>query len=549
MRFGRKVPLLFADLTDVGLVREQNEDALGYFHKERRHVFVVADGMGGEAGGSTASRMAVAAVESVFERLGHIDPPSFLREAVLVANDACLQGQQSTPELGSMGTTLEILVIEGDKYWFAHVGDSRIYKITARSVEALTKDQTLVQRMLDDGLLTEAEAGEHPQRNVLNQVIGRSDSLEPQITEEPFILGRNETFVLCSDGLTDLVSDDEIHWITTSYGPQRACRRLVNLALARGGTDNVTVQVVHKGHPQRAWKKVADDAPIPATFVTDPVPPPTTTTRPNLRGIALLAGAALLLIGTFYVFLTGSGNDFNLWESAEFDLADLDASDPPPTAGGISAQRVSDPEQSGRFTIALDSLSTKSVLLAGYYSQSPAVPPVFKEDMFAVAWMSAASDNDEPKRQGACVPEEHDRLRKRFLKLNRELGDDAYRLSHPIVLLVDEERCSIWLGSGDNREEREFNDRRDSTRVTMTIDRGGAVYDTHEGQNISVEVYLEGLWVCAVERGSSLPVDHILAELRKHFTPDIVRRAVSTSEEGEGEDGQEGDSEVESEDN
>lgn len=260
----RELPLLFSNCTDVGKIREKNEDYLGYFRQGRRHLFVVADGMGGEAGGHQASRTAVGEVEAFFDDNSAMDPVELLRNCVRVANEGCVAIQDVHPEFKGMGTTLELLLVEGDLAWWAHVGDSRIYLIREGQARQLTVDHSRVQQMLEAGLITEEEAAEHPQRHVLSRVVGHSLDLEPDVTDAPFEMQIGDAFLLCSDGLCDLVSDDEMAWVVDRLGPQRACRRLVDIALERGGHDNTTVQVLFKGKAKRSWSKTKTAVTMPS---------------------------------------------------------------------------------------------------------------------------------------------------------------------------------------------------------------------------------------------------------------------------------------------
>jgi protein phosphatase len=258
---GPPVPLLFSNASDTGRVREVNEDSFGYFRSGESHLFALADGMGGETGGRVASTTAVAVARSVFEANPATDPPDLLGQCVAAANRACLERQQEDPGLASMGTTLELLLVRGDRAWWAHVGDSRIYAVREGRARRLTRDHTRVQQMVEDGLMKAEEAADHPQRNVLNRVVGRDADCRPDITAEPLSLSEGDAIVLCSDGLCDLVTDEEIGKTVSRADPERACRQLVRLALGRGAPDNVTLQVVYKGRPRTAWQRLKTLAP------------------------------------------------------------------------------------------------------------------------------------------------------------------------------------------------------------------------------------------------------------------------------------------------
>lgn len=247
-------PIVFGHHSDAGR-RAANEDSFGVFPAGNRYLFVVADGMGGEAGGRVASSIAVDSSRRVFEANAGGLPAEILRECIASASEACIQRQVAEPELASMGSTLELLLVDGQQAWLGHVGDSRIYRVKAGKAERLTRDHTRVQQMLDDGFLTPAEAAEHPQRNVLSRVVGRKDECVPDVTETPLAFAEGDAFVLCSDGLTDVVTDEEIARVVSESHPEKACKWLVELALKKNTADNVTVQVVYRGKPKVSWRR------------------------------------------------------------------------------------------------------------------------------------------------------------------------------------------------------------------------------------------------------------------------------------------------------
>jgi protein phosphatase len=248
------VPLLVGNRTDAGPVREQNEDYLGYFRSGDRHVFMVADGMGGEAGGALASRGAVEAAGEVFSSDPCRSPRDLLNGAMAAANRACRELRETRPELDRLGTTLDLVLVEGGRAWWAHVGDGRIYLLRDREIRQLTDDHTLVERMVREGLLSEDEAAGHPRRHVLERALGPSNQVAPDLAPEPLVLDDGDSLILCTDGLTDVVAPEEIAEAIGRGGPQQACRQLVELVRERGGSDNVTVQVIHRGAAPSAWR-------------------------------------------------------------------------------------------------------------------------------------------------------------------------------------------------------------------------------------------------------------------------------------------------------
>ena len=240
----------YAALTDIGLVRSENQDSYGVYDgwdeaPGKGLLVLVADGMGGEAGGATASRMAVEIVMEHYKSSASDDPSGLLREGFQIAAESIFKETEKDPTLAGMGTTCTALAVVGDLGYLAHIGDSRAYRIRDESIEQLSVDQTWVQEMVNRGHITEAEAKVHPQRNVLTQALGSERAPEPLVRAEPLQLAGGDLFVLCSDGLPGLVTDDEILQLATgSADMNEACANLVEAARSRGGHDNITVLLV-----------------------------------------------------------------------------------------------------------------------------------------------------------------------------------------------------------------------------------------------------------------------------------------------------------------
>ncbi len=238
---------VIAHRTDTGQQRKENQDACGFWRDtvSGDHLLVVADGMGGAACGSAASQLAVTVVQQHFfnPELQQVAINDRLSQALIRANEAIIQQSEANPHCQGMGTTCVIVAIAGRHAFLAHVGDSRIYLIRDQRIARLTKDHSLVQRMLDDGLIDEEEAASHPQKNVLQRAIGPRAEVVPEVRPEPLELQTGDLLLLCTDGLYGLIRDEEIFEIVEHAAPQQACDALVNLANERGGPDNITVAV------------------------------------------------------------------------------------------------------------------------------------------------------------------------------------------------------------------------------------------------------------------------------------------------------------------
>jgi protein phosphatase len=213
-----------ASCSDVGRVRSVNQDRFAEFEDGRgSRLLVVADGMGGHRGGETASRLAVEAIGDVFGRSEEALEKRMIA-AIETANERVYRCASADPELAGMGTTVVALCLgEGGEAWVAHVGDSRLYLLRDGKLDALTADHSLVAEMQRQGLLSAEEAQVHPRRNELTRSVGVE---------------------LCSDGLCGYLGEDEIREVLECERPPNAARILVDHANARGGHDNVTVQVV-----------------------------------------------------------------------------------------------------------------------------------------------------------------------------------------------------------------------------------------------------------------------------------------------------------------
>ena len=288
--------------TDVGLVRSENQDFAAYTTpREERgsnpggRLLIVADGMGGHRGGATASRLATETVKRQYLESETGDPAAALREALTRANARIHAEAQSNADLRGMGTTTSALVLRNDQAWFAHVGDSRIYRVRNGAIEQLTEDHSLVASMVREGLLTSKEAENHPRRNVLQRSMGVSEEVEIDI-RGPFDLQIGDFFILCSDGLHGVVKEPELNEYA-ELPLNDAADRYVKLALERGAPDNVTVlmariiradeigedTVVDSPYDETVRDEAAADetkrttAKIPA--MKEPLPDPPTPTR------------------------------------------------------------------------------------------------------------------------------------------------------------------------------------------------------------------------------------------------------------------------------
>lgn len=241
--------LRVSGLSDVGKVREHNEDSFDVDLEEQ--VYVVADGMGGHRHGEVASRIAVEAISAAFHgqrELGDLDAdlPSHLArlKAAIESAQAAVQGAvEEDVALVGMGTTVVAMIIEEDSAGVAHVGDSRAYRFRDGALKQLTKDHTWVGEQVGAGLLSEEQAKVHPLRNVVTRALGGRGGVEVDVSE--ISLRPDDLYLLCSDGLTGMLSDQEIgEHLAGAESIEEASRNLIASANDGGGVDNTTVLIV-----------------------------------------------------------------------------------------------------------------------------------------------------------------------------------------------------------------------------------------------------------------------------------------------------------------
>ena len=242
--------------TDVGRKRQGNEDS--FCVVPELGLYVVADGMGGHAAGEVASRLAVDTIRECMQKyLGGADlaiqgqpiatcsrEATFLLSSIQVANRMIFDAAQGRREYRGMGTTLVSVLAVNDTVALAHVGDSRIYRIRDDRIVQLSRDHSVVQQQVDRGILSPEEAHESQYRHLITRALGLKESVEVDLTEEPVLQG--DSLLLCSDGLSDLLEDEEILAIVKEHADdlEKACQALVDRANYKGGDDNVTALLI-----------------------------------------------------------------------------------------------------------------------------------------------------------------------------------------------------------------------------------------------------------------------------------------------------------------
>ena len=244
----------FAEITDTGMVREHNEDAIG--SDSDIGLMVLADGMGGYNAGEVASGIAVQTITELAsagadrESRNEVDPSTglmrqsiVLRDAVSRANKIIFQTAQSQTHCEGMGTTLVCAMFYDNKVSLAQVGDSRAYRLRSNKFEQLTLDHSLLQELVDRGFYSEEEAQRSTNRNYVTRALGVEPTVEVEVHE--FDVLPDDVFLLCSDGLPDMVEDEDIHLTISTFNASLDVvgQQLVNLANEHGGRDNVSVML------------------------------------------------------------------------------------------------------------------------------------------------------------------------------------------------------------------------------------------------------------------------------------------------------------------
>lgn len=296
------VQLVVGQYTDRGRVRSRNEDALGgpppgldpRLLEQKGQLHVVADGMGGEAGGQEASQLAVRTLIAQYYQDPQPDVARSLWGAVQMANRAVYQEARRTPELARMGTTLTAAVVRGEDLLIAQVGDSRAYLVRNGEIRQLTHDHTWVAEAQRAGTLTPEEARNHPNRHILTRALGADPEVVADLWREKLQPG--DRLVLCSDGLSNLVSEMEILQQVQRLEPAKAAEALVALANERGSPDNVTA-VVLALVPQGATATVPIPSPASRAGQPGSAPQPSVQRRGRkIRKLILIGVVVVLLV-------------------------------------------------------------------------------------------------------------------------------------------------------------------------------------------------------------------------------------------------------------
>ena len=230
--------------TDIGMHRRENQDSFGIIRNASFHAYFVADGMGGTNGGALASRMTISALERELET--YSEPPSVAQLQNLLAkiNEQIFQAGQQDVKLAGMGTTLVGLVFSDDAITSLYVGDSRAYRIRNKKIVQLSEDHTLIKELIKTGTIDPSKEDSHPISHMLTKSLGPVAHIHVDCNRIDSPAEPSDTYILCSDGLHNYVSEDEILSVVVENPPDDASQILINLANQRGGADNITLLIV-----------------------------------------------------------------------------------------------------------------------------------------------------------------------------------------------------------------------------------------------------------------------------------------------------------------
>ncbi len=237
--------LIHSQTTHRGNHREQNEDSCENKKTRNGHLFVTCDGMGGAAEGKKASSIAVKSVMEFFEKETYENIQIALYQSLQFTNEQIYASAQTNPAYKGMGTTACIVLFRNDEMYFAHVGDSRIYQQTNGKLKNLTRDHSFVNQLVDQGTIKPAEAKTHPEKNRILKALGVHNQVEPTVSSQSTLLKKGDIVLLCSDGLTDMVSDASIaETLNEEKNIVEKTDLQLQKALDNGGKDNITLQLI-----------------------------------------------------------------------------------------------------------------------------------------------------------------------------------------------------------------------------------------------------------------------------------------------------------------
>ncbi len=228
----------YITVSRTGLKREDNEDYLGVFENDGGLLVVVCDGLGGNQGGEVASKLAVETINSEFKSMNNLGIIERIQNSIIKANEAIIQKSMQDENIAGMATTAEVLFLKKDFAYWGHVGDSRIYSSKKNKLQLLSKDHSLVQRLVDEGYITLKEAETHPNKNIITRALGDNEEVEIDLSKMKLKKKENNRFLVCSDGVSGVLNDNEIEKLINGNNLSTVADKMSQLIEDRGAPDN-----------------------------------------------------------------------------------------------------------------------------------------------------------------------------------------------------------------------------------------------------------------------------------------------------------------------
>jgi len=230
----------YTSLSEIGLKRLDNEDSFGVYELDEGLLAVVCDGLGGNKAGEVASQLTVDTIKEVFTRLNDIDYLERIKLAISEANHLVLEKASKEASLNGMATTVEVLFLNEDTAYWGHIGDSRIYYLKNNKLKQMTKDHSLIQKLVDEGFLTLKEAENHPNKNIIMRALGDNHSIEIDLSKQKLNSKDEYRFFICTDGVTAVVPDPELQDYLKLKDINSIANKLSQVIVERGAPDNYT---------------------------------------------------------------------------------------------------------------------------------------------------------------------------------------------------------------------------------------------------------------------------------------------------------------------
>lgn len=230
--------------SNTGLKRSDNEDSLGVYEVDNGILVIVCDGLGGNKAGDVASKLAVKSIASKFKETTEKDCLERIKASILEANKIVLEESNKDFDKKGMATTVEALYLKDDNAYWGHVGDSRIYYLKGDKLKQLSKDHSLVQKLVDEGYLTLKEAEHHPNKNIIMRALGDNSTVEIDLSKLKVNPSDNGKFFLCTDGVTTVVNDEELEKLLAGDDFDKISDEISNLVEERGAPDNFSFVIL-----------------------------------------------------------------------------------------------------------------------------------------------------------------------------------------------------------------------------------------------------------------------------------------------------------------